>query len=50
MPVDIPAAAAIKFGQNLSTRPDLTPPQCVARMQSLQDRVAPIPLDVVRGR
>ncbi len=50
MPVDIPAAAVIKFGQILSTRPDLIPPQYVARTQSQQDRVAPIPLDVVRGR
>ena len=38
----------IKFGQILSTRPDLIPPQFIARMQSLQDRVAPIALDTVR--
>lgn len=50
MPVDILAAAVIKLCQVLSTRPDLIPPQYVARMQSLQDREAPIPLDVVRGR
>lgn len=38
----------VKFGQILSSRPDLIPPHYLARMERLQDQVAPLPLDTVR--
>lgn len=38
----------VKFGQILSTRPDLIPAQYIQRMQSLQDRVSPVPLEIIR--
>jgi len=38
----------VKFGQILSTRPDIIPPHLAARLSSLQDKVAPIALDDVR--
>lgn len=38
----------VKFGQILSTRPDLIPPLYIERMQSLQDRVVPVPIEVIR--
>ena len=37
----------VKFGQLLSTRPDLVPPDIVAELRKLQDDVSPIPLDQV---
>jgi hypothetical protein len=38
----------IKFGQILSTRPDLIAPELIERLQRLQDRVAPVSLDDVK--
>jgi ubiquinone biosynthesis protein len=38
----------VKFGQLLSTRPDIVPPDIVVELQKLQDDVRPIPLDDVR--
>lgn len=35
--------AFVKLGQVLSTRPDLLPPEAIAELSSLQDRVAPAP-------
>ena len=41
----------VKFGQLLSTRPDVMPPDIVAELRSLQDDVTPIPFaDVAAGR
>jgi ubiquinone biosynthesis protein len=39
----------IKFGQVLSTRPDLIPPDIAAELSSLQDRVPPFSADEARG-
>jgi len=38
----------VKFGQLLSTRPDIVPPDIVVELQKLQDDVRPIPFDDVR--
>jgi ubiquinone biosynthesis protein len=38
----------VKFGQLLSTRPDVMPPDIVAELRGLQDDVAPIPFADVR--
>ncbi|MCP4498681.1 MAG: AarF/ABC1/UbiB kinase family protein [Deltaproteobacteria bacterium] len=38
----------VKFGQILSTRPDLIPPSLCARMAGLQDHVSPVPLADIR--
>lgn len=38
----------IKFGQLLSTRPDLLPPDIAQELNALQDDVAPFPTDVFR--
>jgi ubiquinone biosynthesis protein len=38
----------VKFGQLLSTRPDIVPPDIVAELQKLQDDVRPIPFADVR--
>src|SRR3954453_1918377 len=38
----------VKFGQLLSTRPDIVPPDIVAELQKLQDDVRPIPFGDVR--
>ncbi len=38
----------IKFGQLLSTRPDLLPPEYIAELEHLQDRIAPVPFDQIR--
>jgi ubiquinone biosynthesis protein len=37
----------VKFGQLLSTRPDVVPPDIVAELQSLQDAVTPFPYEDV---
>lgn len=39
----------VKFGQLLSTRPDLLPPAYIEELEKLQDRVAPVSFDAVRG-
>jgi ubiquinone biosynthesis protein len=38
----------VKFGQLLSTRPDVVPPDIVAELRSLQDDVSPFPFAQVR--
>jgi ubiquinone biosynthesis protein len=38
----------VKFGQLLSTRPDVVPPDIVAELRSLQDDVTPFPFSQVR--
>lgn len=38
----------VKFGQILSTRPDLIPERFVARLQALQDHVAAVPWEDIR--
>jgi ubiquinone biosynthesis protein len=37
----------VKFGQLLSTRPDIVPPDIVAELRKLQDDVSPVPLEQV---
>ena len=39
----------VKFGQLLSTRPDVVPPDIVDELRKLQDDVTPFPYDQVRG-
>jgi ubiquinone biosynthesis protein len=39
----------VKFGQLLSTRPDVVPPDIVAELRSLQDDVTPFPFSQVRA-
>src|SRR3954466_4934641 len=39
----------VKVGQLLSTRPDLLPPAYIDALARLQDNVAPIDFEVVRG-
>jgi ubiquinone biosynthesis protein len=39
----------VKFGQLLSTRSDVVPPDIVAELRGLQDAVSPLPFDDVRG-
>jgi ubiquinone biosynthesis protein len=38
----------VKFGQILSTRPDLLPPEYIDELSRLQDSVPPAPLDLIR--
>ena len=38
----------VKFGQLLSTRPDVMPPDIIAELRKLQDDVSPIPFEDVR--
>ena len=38
----------VKFGQLLSTRPDVVPPDIVAELRALQDDVTPFPFAQVR--
>ena len=38
----------VKFGQLLSTRPDVVPPDIVAELRSLQDDVSPVPFKQIR--
>jgi ubiquinone biosynthesis protein len=40
----------VKFGQVLSTRPDLMPPDIVAELSLLQDRVPPFPSDLAMAQ
>ena len=41
----------VKFGQLLSTRPDIVPPDIVFELRGLQDEVTPFPFDEAqRGR
>jgi ubiquinone biosynthesis protein len=37
----------VKFGQLLSTRPDIVPPDIIAELRSLQDDVRPVPFEQV---
>src|SRR5437763_15136684 len=37
----------VKFGQVLSTRPDIVPPDIIAELRALQDDVRPFPFDQV---
>ena len=37
----------VKFGQLLSTRPDIVPPDIIAELRSLQDDVRPFPYDEI---
>src|SRR3954467_11582197 len=37
----------VKFGQLLSTRPDLVPPDIIAELRGLQDDVRPFPFEQV---
>jgi predicted unusual protein kinase regulating ubiquinone biosynthesis (AarF/ABC1/UbiB family) len=37
----------VKFGQLLSTRPDVVPPDIIVELQKLQDDVTPFPMDDV---
>ncbi|HEU0306067.1 MAG TPA: AarF/UbiB family protein [Lysobacter sp.] len=39
----------IKFGQALSTRPDLVPPAYLAALERTQDDVAPVPAEQIRA-
>ncbi len=39
----------VKFGQALSTRPDLVPPDIAAELALLQDRVPPFPAETARA-
>jgi ubiquinone biosynthesis protein len=39
----------VKFGQIVSVRPDVFSAELVFEMEALQDRVAPLPVSVVRG-
>ncbi len=38
----------IKFGQIMSTRRELLPPELIAELQRLQDQVAPLPFEEIR--
>ena len=38
----------VKFGQLLSTRPDVVPPDIIAELRGLQDDVRPVPFPAVR--
>lgn len=38
----------VKFGQIMSTRPDLLPPELITELKKLQDQVAPLPFSEIR--
>jgi ubiquinone biosynthesis protein len=40
----------VKFGQMLSTRPDLVPPDYIAALSRLQDKAAPVPFADIRAQ
>jgi len=40
--------AAIKLGQSLATRPDIVGEEAAADLRQLQDRLPPVPFDVIR--
>ena len=39
----------VKFGQLLSTRPDIVPPDIVAELRKLQDDVSPVPFEQIEA-
>ncbi|WP_305806141.1 AarF/UbiB family protein [Stenotrophomonas sp. YIM B06876] len=39
----------VKLGQVLSTRPDMIPPEYVAALERMQEKVAPIPVERIRA-
>ena len=39
----------VKLGQVLSTRPDMIPPEYVAALERMQEKVAPIPVEQIRA-
>jgi ubiquinone biosynthesis protein len=39
----------VKLGQMLSTRPDIIPPEYIAELEKLQNRVAPLPTEVIKN-
>ena len=39
----------IKFGQLLSTRPDILPPDFIAALSGLQEEVSPLPWEEIKG-
>jgi ubiquinone biosynthesis protein len=45
--LDRSGAVFVKFGQVLSTRRDLLPPEFIAELARLQDRVSPLPWDQI---
>jgi ubiquinone biosynthesis protein len=40
----------VKFGQILSTRPDLLPPEFIVELSRLQDEVPPLPWEIIKPR
>ena len=40
----------VKFGQIISTRPDLLPPEYIAELSRLQDEVPPLPWEIIKPR
>jgi ubiquinone biosynthesis protein len=38
----------VKFGQIMSTRPDILPPELITELKKLQDHVAPLPFSEIR--
>jgi ubiquinone biosynthesis protein len=40
----------VKFGQILSTRPDIIPPRLAGRLQTLQDHVQAVPVEDIRAQ
>lgn len=40
----------VKFGQALSIRPDLVPPDIIVELERLQDEVAPLPFSIIEER
>jgi ubiquinone biosynthesis protein len=40
----------VKFGQILSTRPDVFPPEIIAELATLQDAVEPVSFDEIKGQ
>ena len=40
----------VKFGQIMSTRPDLFPPSIISELATLQDAVEPVPFEEIQGQ